>query len=517
MCRRKMLLLIYVTFIILNKITNVNTQNCSGVYYQIICRDIIDKFPDGMSFQTSLQCDNCNVPTLGNETLHSFTGPTFNMTNSHIKTIRNDAFEKFPSSVGVFVFNNNELTEIVTGMFNKFKSLRLLEFRNNSIKYLTPNQFDGLIVFSLVLSQNQIEDIPVGAFSGLTTCHLDISKNKIKEIRVGMFTKLKQEFAYDGWYYVNYRHSIILSSNEIRSVEKGSFEGIVGLEKLFLKNNYITTVKNDTFLGVGLKKLDMKNNKLRNLEPNAFRGMAKLSELSLNNNQITEIPLGLFSTLESLITLNLTHNHLKELGPMTFSGLIKLENLDLSHNFIGIIQPSLLIPLDNLFKLYINYNRLKSVNFEEILKHNKRIRQLDINHNFWQCSDLVRLNKLENREYLVVLIGSDFNVPNLHGTACSKNRIDVKEHLTFDHFLDLIAQDLHSKDLYDDNKSQSNVISEEEKSSPYTAGIFYLILVPSVIYTVLTLKRLFDFLKKRNTPKNRLTVAYNSEANIGLI
>lgn len=511
-----MSLLICLILIVLNKIENANSEGCfnENADEDLICSNILGKFPNGVELKGLLTCVNCNVPILNNETSPTFQGTTFNMSYSHIKTIKKDAFKKFSTSVEILLFNNNELTNIETDTYRNFSSLSLLNFRNNYIQNLRQNQFDGVRIGTLDLSRNQIVDI-TNVFNGLRVHQLNISHNKINEIKTGTFAELTMSGHYWNWGISDFYTSIILASNEISKIDAGAFEVIGELKFLFLQNNYISAVEKDMFRGVNLLKLDMSKNRIRFLEPTAFSSLIHLQDLSLQYNHIKDIPPGFFSTLSILEKLRLNNNLIHKLEPTAFSGLVKLRELDLSHNWIETISDSVLIPTVLLRSLVISYNRISSINFVEILNHNKRLRTIDVTRNFWQCNELIRMYKLQNQKTdFEFLSGHDFNVTNLHGIPCSRNRVNVTFDLTFDKFFEDIARAVDFEILYD-AQLEPNVLQHEEKSPCFADGVlYYLLLVCAIIYIIYVLCTLFKFLRKRNFAKKNFFVLFKNESDV---
>ncbi|CAN7982842.1 unnamed protein product [Ixodes hexagonus] len=86
-----------------------------------------------------------------------------------------------------------------------------------------------------------------------------------------------------------------------------------------------------------------------------------LKLLDLHYNRIGDIPVSVFSELDSLEVLDLSHNNIMELQPQCFQGLKKLLVLNLTENFIETIQPKAFHEVPLLKQLALAGNSLKMI------------------------------------------------------------------------------------------------------------------------------------------------------------
>ena len=168
-----------------------------------------------------------------------------------------------------------------------------------TITAVREGDFSGLSrLRGLLLSSNQLTELPPGVFSGLSRLEeLELYSNQLAELPPGIFSGLTRLTYLD------------LSGNAFTELRPGVFSDLSRLERLYLSSNQLTE-----------------------LPPGVFFGLTHLENLGLGFNQLTELPLGVFSDLSSLEYLSLGSNALTELPPGVFSGLSSLRSLSLAGN-----------------------------------------------------------------------------------------------------------------------------------------------------------------------------------------
>ncbi|KAK4884725.1 hypothetical protein RN001_000996 [Aquatica leii] len=454
--------------------------------------------------------------------LKGFEGADFNMSNTHLQVINTDAFLSFGLNMRRFIFENNEITYIAPKAFNKFKFVEKISFKNSNIFKLTNGVFDGTNADVLDLSQNLLYEVN-GIFDGLYVAKLNLSKNTIKEIEVGAFDRI---------IFCTGRSSLQiqyldLSNNLIEMIKPDTFK-CVNPRKCFrvlnLMNNEITAIENGTFANLRyLEELRLSSNKITKLHSNSFKGLLNLNFLYLQNNRIQEIPMGMFGDVQRLTLLDLSQNFLMSLNGNTFSGLLTLQILNLSHNNLQDLKNSYLFPLIQLRDLDITNIRIHEIYIKDLLETHFRMRSLTLNDNFWTCKQLMQIYKEMNHQFGGFSSPSSyFNVPNLHGIACSRGPLPTYENLTFEKFLNIISQDheftktleltmMQKNDVPVVNKSIDNDKSEIINSIHTMFIIFIVIVVISFVYfvikEVLMWLHNYDFIKS-----NRLSFLYTQSS-----
>lgn len=474
----------------------ISAQDCEKEEdgFDIICTNIKDKFPVLNDTKqkymfivpiVKLKCIECSLPTINSETIGTFDGHYFDISNSSVKTIESTAFQEFSSdAVKSLFFNRNDITSIGLGVFQRFKELEQIQFQHNKLSSLKRNQFEKVSVRNLDLSYNQLSSIDL-VFDELTVQALNLSYNSIENVENGAFQKVG--FTND------FRHKLVvlkpsmlglsttldLSHNKIYSLKNNSFVNSGQLQILYLNNNRISMIAPSSFNQLySLRLLHLNNNSINSLDPALFNNLGNLTTLQLSNNKISTLPNGIFKSLQNLQTLVLSYNKLKTLGPTSFSGLISLYSLDVSYNDLTRLRDSDLFMLGKIKELDVGGNRLQNLNIKDILMHNKDLQRINVNDNFWTCKALMTIYKEINKNMGEFSKASNhYSVPNLHGIACSKEVLDIKDEMTFEKFLDIIAVDAAVDDLYD-TKSNDEM---EEAEVEYLKKIYCMVLIMGII------------------------------------
>ena len=139
---------------------------------------------------------------------------------------------------------------------------------------------------------------------------------------------------------------------DCESVTNAHLSGITGM--IYLQDSGLNQLKSVDFEGLsGLQALFLKNNDLTSLEDDVFDDLVKLRVLSLASNELDELPAGVFDNLSELRALYLEHNNLSALPNGVFDGLGNLEILSLASNSLDSLEEGVLDSLSKLQELYL--------------------------------------------------------------------------------------------------------------------------------------------------------------------
>ncbi|KAK2186389.1 hypothetical protein NP493_202g03045 [Ridgeia piscesae] len=179
-----------------------------------------------------------------------------------------------------------------------------------------------------------------------------------------------------------------LSSLGITTIIPGAFAGIgnmTRLRALYLDNNQLVALLNDTFSGLGaLTGLYLRNNRLTTLSPAMFSKLKRLQHLYLGGNRLVTIPDDTFTALSNLWLLNLDGIHMATLNTTLFRNLSNLERLHLENNQIERIPDQSFDGLTQLKELHLSNNRLSSVS-PVVINHLPLLERLYLSGNPLVC------------------------------------------------------------------------------------------------------------------------------------
>ncbi|KAJ8386670.1 hypothetical protein AAFF_G00167860 [Aldrovandia affinis] len=211
--------------------------------------------------------------------------------------------------------------------------------------------------------------------------YLYLQNNQIKEIKAGAFVNVTDL----RW--------LVLDNNHIATgnVEKGAFDKLVSLEKLFFSYNQLTEPVGP--LAKSLTELKMIGNKLSKLPPGALSGLDNLTSLHLQENELTTEGIAeAFKGLKSLVYLDISQNKLGKL-PVSIPSSVSMFYAD--HNDIASIPEDYLQQLPVLQYFRISHNKLEDAGIPAGLFNVSSLIELDLSFNGLQSIPEVNEN-LEN-------------------------------------------------------------------------------------------------------------------------
>ena len=175
---------------------------------------------------------------------------------------------------------------------------------------------------------------------------LDLSQNQIEILDSD---KLKQSLSLE---------NLDLSENSITGIN--NIEVPESMDKLVLKNNYLTLSTMSKFNFVRLKSLDISHNNLNGtLSKTNFQSSNILRMLDMSFNQLVNLTDECFINFPRLQRLNLESNRIELIEQRAFQGLQRLRRLDLSSNSIVELPRDVFNGLKGLEHLDLSSNHLQ--------------------------------------------------------------------------------------------------------------------------------------------------------------
>lgn len=197
-----------------------------------------------------------------------------------------------------------------------------------------------------------------------------------------------------------------LDLNKIAFVSNRTWRGLVRLEILSLRDNYIQQLDEGAFATTGkLRDLDLSQNRIESIHPRAFAGLPDLRSLNLGDNRLTyasmtlpaflaplsrlaefnfasnELPLlpdGLFSYLSDLSVLHLNGCNIRNVSANAFRGLSQLRCLKLHDNLLSQVPTSSWLHLAHLEQLTLGQNNFVDIATDAFAPLVK-LKQLELN------------------------------------------------------------------------------------------------------------------------------------------
>lgn len=270
-----------------------------------------------------------------------------------------------------------------------------MNFRNCQMAKLPINVFkNNPSVNMFNISYLGLESLQIDNFVGAKNLQkLIISHNNLKDLPVNIFNETRLD-------YLN------LNFNQIKQIESIGRSGAKGLKTLILANNNITTVTE-----------------------NSFVNLTQLENLSLSFNALRKLTTGVFDNLMNLEHLMMIETKISNIEFMTFAKLTKLESLDLSGNPLKVINFGAHLPVfHSLQLLNINSTQLTELDeFSSALFPNLNF--LDLTKNNLNCSHLKSI--LDTFDLQRVKLGVNPNQKNIQngnyrGIACHPVKSDQR-------------------------------------------------------------------------------------------
>jgi len=172
------------------------------------------------------------------------------------------------------------------------------------------------------------------------------------------------------------------SDNHIKDVHYTWYEGLVDLEKISFRNNFLRTLDPHTFRGsYMMNDIDLSFNQFAALNNSGlFKKNPNLKTVRINNNMIGELKMKVISVLAHLEHFEVQNNRLKKITGGILSRATNLVYADFGNNHIEKIATKAFNENINLKTLYINNNRLQTIN-KKLFSAQENLLELRLEHN----------------------------------------------------------------------------------------------------------------------------------------
>lgn len=183
------------------------------------------------------------------------------------------------------------------------------------------------------------------------------------------------------WHGFERLRALNLSCNNLLRLRDGLVIRTMNLSKLAcldLSDNSLSDISVGTFRTlVGLVRLSLRKNAISTVDEDAFRGLDRLEFLDLSDNRLADLPDSALTPLYSLQKLDLSGNQLQVLGARWFESLDRLRELDVSRNGLARAASGTLQPLSGLSVLRLAENPLRERDVSLLLGTGRRLETVD--------------------------------------------------------------------------------------------------------------------------------------------
>lgn len=221
---------------------------------------------------------------------------------NRITALSGDILRSIAEKVITLVISKNVVRELPPGTFQYFQQLQHLDLTRNLLVNLNSDTFTGLetSLLSLKIAQNKIVSLGGPPLNMNELKSLDISENRLSEVAADAFSLLPN------LNYLNLSrnaHLTILpitvfhnlpklkildiSMTNLKLLLPKFFDSLLTLEKIFLNDNDLTEISENTFVNMlNLSVIDLSNNRINNIKNGAFVNVMNLKEISLKGKSI---------------------------------------------------------------------------------------------------------------------------------------------------------------------------------------------------------------------------------------
>ncbi|XP_066905092.1 chaoptin [Halyomorpha halys] len=273
----------------------------------------------------------------------------------------------------------NKLEDIPVEALRHIHGLEWLNLHGNSIS-LPPSDWGGLkdSLTHLFLGENDLEEADLGALKRLTSAGLD--GNRLQAVR-SLPTPL---------------HTLSLSHNHLHGFP--SLSSLSGLSWLYLRDNFIATLRGAALPSRPIDKLDLGWNLLTgfDLEP---RNSTIIRDLNLEHNSFKTLPESAFKGI-TIGRISLSRNKLETINDKVFNDLSNvLEYLDIGGNRLQKI-PRALSAIKKLKYLYIPSNNISEIQSDALSSFSETLGALSLSGNKLESIPKQALKKCRNLAHL---------------------------------------------------------------------------------------------------------------------
>ncbi|XP_057657203.1 chaoptin-like [Diorhabda carinulata] len=308
------------------------------------------------------------------------------LTNKHISLLQNISIINELS----LKIENCTLTDVTSNIFQNVANIKHLYLENSTFSFSRSEA-----IFEIVCKLEQLTIIN--------------TRFKPTKISLSKLFNLKK---------------LILTNNQITSIEAGAFIDLGMLSALHITENKLTDLNSLPLCELkNLRTLNLTRNRIEHLDEafycettendsvfyiNNFKSQTspsvtpsitstELYQIDLSFNSIKDLSVS-FAFLKSLKSVNLQGNLLRRINSTYFTYLEYLEDLQVSDNIISIIDDKVFENKRFLEKIDISNNKITNINFRYL----DSLKYLNLRNNSFSLESLLTFNKTNNLNILLL-------------------------------------------------------------------------------------------------------------------
>lgn len=181
----------------------------------------------------------------------------------------------------------------------------------------------------------------------------------------------------------NGKQTVECSSKNLQTIPVGMDPNTQVLE---FSTNKLQTLRSEMFLKmdlINLQRIYLSQNRITTIDENTFKGLSNLVELDLSGNLLDTIPTATFVDCPSLMRLTLSYNPISVLKRGSFTHLTFLHSLELSNCNVNHIEDGAFQGLHSIEWLHLDGNKLTTIKGNKVLPES--LRGIELQGNLWKC------------------------------------------------------------------------------------------------------------------------------------
>lgn len=174
---------------------------------------------------------------------------------------------------------------------------------------------------------------------------------------------------------------LIISNGTVNYLPTNLGDKFPHLSSLSVRRSKLLEVSKNNFAGTNITALDLFNNELKRIDRDTFDGLVFLEDLSLSDNEIKFVHERAFTSLINLRDLNLDANYLSELPLNLFKNNRRVTRISLKDNYLKTLPTFIFNNLRQLQVLELDSNEFTGLQ-DRLLQNNGKIEKLTVSNNF---------------------------------------------------------------------------------------------------------------------------------------